>query len=79
MDRYTKCVLTLIAGALMIIAVNMTLRPAPALALLNNRPTLGEWLAAMQDKNSATDPREVVKRAPLVAVCDGLKCFGWSR
>ena len=78
MDAYTKVILTVIAGALTVIAYNMTLKPTPAVALFSDGPTWGEYLAAMRGETSVA-PADVAKRAPLVAVCDGPKCYRWSK
>ena len=78
MDTYTKGVLTVIAAALVVIAFNMSLRPEPA-AAFSMGPTLGDWLEALQDDDQYTDPRDVVKRAPLVAACESLRCYGWGK
>ena len=79
MDWYTKGVLTVIAVALTVIVVNMTMKTDPALALLGNGPTFDEWLSALRDDDPATDPMDVVRRAPIVAACDAPACAGWSR
>ena len=78
MDMYTKIILTVIAGALVVIATHSAFKPEPAFAFLGG-PTLGEWLEAVRDQDDSTDPREIARRAPLVAVCDGLRCANWSR
>ena len=78
-DIYTKCVLTFIAGALAAIAINLTLRLDPPLAFLGNGPTFGDWLSAVKDEDPSTIPFDIVKQAPLVAVCDGARCLKWSR
>ncbi|MCY4564945.1 MAG: hypothetical protein OXE40_10765 [Gammaproteobacteria bacterium] len=77
MDMYTKILLTIIAAALVVVATNSAFKPQPALAFLDG-PTLGEWLEAVRDPSDSTDPREIAMRAPLVAVCDGLRCANWS-
>ena len=77
-DLYTKCVLTVIAIALTLIAINMTFKPNSASAFLGG-PTLGDWVTAARDGNPSTNPRDIVMKAPLVAACDGLRCYGWSK
>ena len=67
MDSYTKCIQTVIATALVVIAFNMTVRPTPAVAFLGSGPTLGDWIDALNDEN--IDYNEVARGAPLVAVC----------
>ena len=78
MDTYSKSVLTIIVGALVVLAVKSVFKPQPAYAFLNG-PTLGEWSKALADKNPSTDPIKIAMRAPLVAVCDTLLCKGWSQ
>lgn len=75
MDTYTKTIFTIIAGALVVIAANMTLKPSPAVAQFGSGPTLGDWRRARFDGDPSTDPRRVAARAPLVAVCNGFRCF----
>lgn len=78
MDAYTKIVLTVIAGALTVIAYNLALQPSPAEAFLRSGPTWADYLAARRGESSKA-PMDVVLNAPLVVACDGPRCLGWSR
>ena len=75
MDAYTKIVFTIIAGALVVIAANMTLKPSPAVAQLGGGPTLGDWRKARFDGDPSTDQRQVASRAPLPAMSLSLLKF----
>lgn len=78
MDAYTKIVLTIIAGALTVIAYNLSLQPTPAAAFIDSGPTWADYLAARRGE-SGKSAMDVVLGAPLVVVCDGPRCSGWSR
>ena len=73
MDTYTKVVNTVIAGALVVIAYNMTIRPDPAMAFLGGGPTFGDWMDLTKNSKSPEFPanlHNLVRRAPLVVPCD---------
>lgn len=74
MDRYTKAILTVIAVGLVIIAYDLTFKPTPAIAFIGGGPTYGDYLAAIQDQDASTDPRDVVKSAPLIVACERFHC-----
>ena len=71
MDTYSECVLTLIACALVLLAVSPVFEPQFAYAFLEG-PTLGEWFEVLADKDPSTSPIKIAMQVPLVAVCDAL-------
>ena len=73
MDAYTKAIFTIIAGALVVIAFNMTIRPDPATAFLGDGPTFGDWMDLAKNRNSPeyrANLDNLVRRAPLVVPCE---------
>jgi len=71
MDRYTKLVLTVIAGALVVIALKpLELTSAEASLFSAASPTWGDWTDAIKshDRQKVDDVR---RRTPLVHVSDG--------
>jgi len=74
MDLYTKAVLTVIAGALVVIGLRLGEPPAVQAGLLDGAPTVGDFrrLRDLKDRNEKQRARRALAdRIPMVRVQGG--------